>query len=116
MRSNFKTLFAHSTSLKHIEEQILNFFAQVRKKHSRIGYVAGVVTSDRPDKIELNRKKLIGYTKMLEEIFDFPLFCAVDIFSNDVYEKLEEMKFEYKKREEKFALFWGGGYKFRTYN
>ncbi|MCL5113988.1 MAG: hypothetical protein M1372_02350 [Patescibacteria group bacterium] len=110
IRHSFKNLLVNSTSLEQIYEEIIKFFADIRKQYEKIGYVSGIITSDGLDKIEYNRKKLMKYTKVLEEINNFPLFSAVDIFSDDIYLRIKEKDMEHNEREKKFAWFWGGGY------
>ena len=108
IRASFRNLLINLTSLEQIHEEVIKFFADIRKKHRKIGYVAGIITSDGPGKIELNRKRLIEYTDRLEGLYDYPLFSAVDIFSDEIYDRIEEKKLDADTRERKFAKFWGG--------
>ena len=114
MRSSIRSLLASLTSLDQIKAEVINFFSEIRKQNSKIGYVSGVITSDGQDKIEFNRKKLIEYTNLLEDVNNFPLFSAVDVFSDKVYKNLQEMELEHEEREKKFMEFWGGGYELRS--
>ncbi|MEK6839928.1 MAG: hypothetical protein AABX72_03230, partial [Nanoarchaeota archaeon] len=85
----------------------MKFFTDIRKKYEKIGYVAGIITSDGPGKIEVNRKRLIKYTDILEGLYDFPLFSAVDIFSDEVYERTEEKMLDADIRDKRFAKYRG---------
>ncbi len=73
---------------------------------TRIGYVAGIITSDGPEYFQANRKRLADYVKKLRKIHKFPMFSAIDVFSSEVYERLKEWKLPFAEREMKVRSFW----------
>ncbi len=99
-----------ATSLLHVEKELIKLLRTTKQQSgggiTRIGYVAGILTSDGVDNFENNRKRIIAYADKLRKIHKFPIFCTVDVFSDDVYGKLEEQNLEFEEREIKFRIFW----------
>lgn len=51
----------------------------------RVGYVAGIITSDGPEHIARNNARLARYADYLRSIHPFPLFACPDIFTDEVF-------------------------------
>lgn len=70
-----------------------------------LAYVAGVLTSE--GDFEQNRERLRRLTEKARfHFYPYPVFSAVDVFSDGVYERLKESKEPYEEREIKFRNFW----------
>jgi hypothetical protein len=72
----------------------------------RIGYVAGIVTSDGPENIDKNVKNLTKFTNKIRERNSFPIFSSTDVFSKKCIAKLDEMNLPPEKIEVEFWKFW----------
>lgn len=70
---------------------------------TRIGYVSGIISSDGPDKIAENRIRLNRITDLLRSTEQFPIFSAVDIFSDHIYEVCSR---DGRKSNSDFINFW----------
>jgi phosphoglycolate phosphatase-like HAD superfamily hydrolase len=81
---------------------------ETKRKHvsGRVGYVSGIISSDGDEKILKNITRLENYTNDIRKIHKFPIFNPPDIFSDDLYARLQELKVPKKEREEKFIVFW----------
>ncbi len=53
----------------------------------RIGYVSGILTSDTPELVEVNARRLEGYTDYLRRDAKFPVFSSTDIFSGELADR-----------------------------
>lgn len=97
-----------ATTLLHIKGKLVKLFKNTKKKNgfTKIGYVAGIINSDGPQYFEINRKKLIAHVEKLRKAHKFPIFSAVDVFSDNIYAQLEEMGLSFEKREIKMRSFW----------
>ncbi len=59
-----------------------------QKQDARIGYVSGKVTADGAAHITENLARLHRFTKQLEQIHGEHIFSAADVFSEEVYWKI----------------------------
>lgn len=48
----------------------------------------------------------MAYVEKLRRVHKFPMFSAVDVFSDNIYAQLEEMALSFEKREVKIRSFW----------
>lgn len=80
-----------------------------RKGVQRIGYVAGLVSSDGQEKIQENLERLNFYTNLLSKKYPkAKFFSAADIFNEDLYKRLLGDNFVISKRKKSFLEFWRG--------
>lgn len=80
-----------------------------RKGIQRIGYVAGLVSSDGEEKIQENLERLNFYTNLLSKKYPkAKFFSAADIFNKELYKKLLGENFIISKRKKSFLEFWRG--------
>lgn len=95
-------------SLPRVKEQIVALFEQMKGENGekRIGYVAGIIGSDGLEKVAENMQKLAEHTERIRREQDFPIFSSTDIFSEELYERLEEMRLEYEEQRKVFMQFW----------
>src|SRR5574337_1061343 len=82
-----------SKNLRQVQDRLQSLFLRiVRESHvKRVGYVAGVISSDGDHKMQENIEKLMFYTDRLRDMHQFPIFSPTDIFTKQVYEELREM-------------------------
>lgn len=108
MHKDIKLALKNSKTLHHVRRNLIRLFedTKLKNKTNRIGYVAGIINSDGPEYYRANRKRLTDYVKKLGEIHKFPMFCAVNVLSSEVYEKLAEWKLPFSEREVKARSFW----------
>lgn len=109
MEKNIGPALRNAKTLLHVKKELVKLFETTKKKKDicKIGYVAGIISSDGPKYFEINRKRLANYVKKLRRIHKFPMFSAVDVFSDNIYAQLEEMALSFAEREEKMRSFWG---------
>ena len=72
----------------------------------KIGYVAGIITSDGDEYMARNRLRLEQYTQEAREKVGFPIFSATDIFTDDLYEKMKVHEMPRGDSEGLFQEFW----------
>lgn len=108
MHKNIGPALTSSTTLHHVKRNLVKLLKITKKKNgfTRIGYVAGVISSEGPKYFEMNRKRLVSYARKLREIHEFPIFSAVDVFSDNIYAQLEEMALPFDEKEVKIRSFW----------
>lgn len=68
----------------------------------RLGYAAGVITSDGPEKINENRRILLSLTQELRMKNPYPIFCAVDVFTDELLENINW----HTLHSDHFVTFW----------
>ena len=91
-------------TLDEVYAAIVGILRHLREDFSypSIGYVSGVVTSDGPDKIGENLKRLQNIAVGLREEHFFPILSPPDIFSLALIERLEKGGI----KGEDFVQFW----------
>lgn len=81
MRDLIYNRLASTTTLDEAAEQLTLLLKILRSRPlNRIGYVAGILTSDGPDQIPENIKHLEIFTEEIRKMCDFPIFSTVDVF------------------------------------
>lgn len=107
MEKNIGLALKAAKNLIHVRKELIKLFRATKNgKGIRIGYVAGIINSDGLEYVEINRKKLSDHTGKLRKIYKFPMFSAVDVFSDNIYAQLEEMALSFEEREVKVRSFW----------
>lgn len=108
MKQKIRTAIKSSTNLKHVEKAIINLLHEIKKENpkKRVGYVAGIVTSDGEDHMQRNIDRLAALTEKLRIKVSFPIFSSVDIFGDGIYDQIEDFHLERTLREKAFVDFW----------
>lgn len=88
-----------SESFDELLGNVVSILEEAKEKYGSVGYVAGIITSDGPDFYERNKKILSEKTRTISAETDYPVFCANDIFSNYMVDKLGH-------RNEDYIDFW----------
>ena len=105
-----------STNLHQVRDSLLNLFQEIKNKknNERIGYVAGIIFSEGLDRVKGNLQALSDHTEKIRQEKEFPIFSAIDVFYQGLFERLLEVKFPYDQRRAAFLQFWreivGSGY------
>ena len=97
-----------SSNLIEVRISVVKVLENIKINHTfvKLGYVSGIISSDGDEKILENTNRLENYTNYIRKIQKFPIFSSTDIFCNDLYARLQEIKLPKKEREEKFIVFW----------
>jgi hypothetical protein len=77
--------FVGVTDLQGIQTNFIAIMRGIRERWPRLGYVAGIVSSDGPDHIERNMDILRRYEAAIRSRSDYPVFSSADLFSRKVY-------------------------------
>lgn len=92
-----REIITHAVSLAITLDEVRNGLIEVlgftRRRSDKLGYAAGVITSDGPERQAANIARLIGWTDRLREQYDFPIFSATDVFSDEVFERIEATRY-----------------------
>lgn len=91
MREIIRVSVQEATTLVEVREGLLRAFVQEKqgKDGLRIGYVAGIITSDGPDRIEENIQRLEEHTQRIREKENILIFSAVDVFDEELFARLK---------------------------
>lgn len=108
MRNEIQNAIEGLTKLENVFKKVNNLLSDIRKKSTgkRLGYVAGIITSDGKEHMQRNIDILANHTERIKEKYGFPIFSAVDIFGNGVYQRLDDFNQEELLREKLFLEFW----------
>jgi len=115
MKEKIKEAVETGETLEEIKNNLLKVLREQRESGvDRIGYVAGIVTSEGPQKIDENVRTLNKHISEIGACSGFPVFSPADIFSWELVERLGITKMPLTKIEEATAKFWedilGSGY------
>lgn len=108
MKSEIYQAIKHSTNLVHVREGMFEVFQTISEAepNQKIGYVSGLISSEGPQHIERNMRRLEAYTELVRKQYGFPVFSATDVFGNGRFGQIEEFYFEKELREQHFIGFW----------
>lgn len=108
MKAEIYQAINHSTNLVHVQEGMFEVFKTIKEAepNQRIGYVSGLISSEGPENIPKNMKRLEAYTELIRKQYDFPIFSATDVFGNGMHEQVEEFHFEKELQQKHFMDFW----------
>ncbi|MCL4365593.1 DUF4406 domain-containing protein [Candidatus Marsarchaeota archaeon] len=87
MSELFIAALTDADSLDDVKRGVIGVLNEVGNG-SRLGYVSGIITSDTPELVDLNMRRLAEYTDYLRSDVAFPVFSSTDIFSNELEDKL----------------------------
>lgn len=108
MRDEIQSAIKGLTKLENVLSKINILLSKARQKSTekRLGYVAGIISSDGIEHMQKNIDILARHTERIKEQYGFPMFSAVDVFGNGVYQKLEDFNKEEHLRHKSFIEFW----------
>src|SRR3990170_3226698 len=100
-----QTSIGKATNLNQVEEGLLSFFAEQKLYNPdlKIAYVSGIISSDGPEYIERNIKRLASVTNEIRNEFpEYLVFSATDVFTNEVFERINAKNYPYHE----WLAFW----------
>lgn len=102
MRDKLKKAVAKAQELHEVKKIVTELLESIKVENEmqRIGYVAGIITSDGNEHIERNIKKLIEHTENLRNQHDFPIFSAPDVITPEVFERIDAINIPSKTWQE----------------
>ena len=108
MKQQIRIAVNDAKNLAEIRTALLQLFQNIKQQEnqSQIGYVAGILYSDGPEYFERNRQLLAKRTEMIRSTQTFPIFSAYDIFSDGIYDQIEERKLSVQDARDIFIQFW----------
>lgn len=97
---------SNTNTLIEVHQRMIEIFQEIKKKGSdRIGYVAGIISSDGENNIQVNATRLRTITDILRQIHNLPLFACTDIFYSNA-PRVSELSLPYDERERALNNFW----------
>ncbi len=108
MKEQIETVMQTVTSLDQVRDNVIEVFRTLREENgvTRIGYASGILYSDGPEHVDRNKKRLRQHTEKLRAEMDFPIFSAVDIFTDEVYNRINIVDIPFEERRNIFLKFW----------
>jgi len=108
MRNNIRRAIKNSTRLQHVQEAIIEVFIDTNKNNpsKKIGYVAGIISSDGDEHVLKNQKRLEQIAEKLKKKTGFPVFSSVDLFGDGKYDQIDDYHVKRPLREKGFIQFW----------
>lgn len=107
MKQHFTTALSDVETLAEAKRCVIDTLAMVRAdQHPQLGFVSGIISSDGDKHIHRNIQRLLSYSRQVQQAQSFPIFCAPDVFSPELYERLEIMHMDRHEREREFIDLW----------
>lgn len=80
-----------ATTLDEVRDCVFGVFTEVApsKGAKRLGYVAGIITSDGREHVDRNIIRLAEHTERLRQTYEFPIFSATDVFPQEVFDRID---------------------------
>jgi hypothetical protein len=95
MKERIGKAVENAGSLTEVKGIVLALLKEVRAEgNDRIGYVSGLITSEGPEKIDGNVRRLAGLTEKVRAQHNFPIFSSTDIISDTLFKRLGLEEFE----------------------
>ncbi len=108
MKSDLVHVLEKVQNVDEVRAAVLTLLKEMRevRKFDRIGFVSGIIFSEGIQFKKRNLNRLSAYTQKLQKTNEYPIFSAVDIFYNGLFERLPESKLPEIKRRPIFFAFW----------
>ena len=102
MKERIRGAVKYAKDINEVKTSVLSVLKELKNEGAeRIGYVAGLVTSEGPENIDKNVRRLVGFTEHIRTQNDFPIFSSTDVVSDELFERLGLEEFQ-KTDWEKF--------------
>lgn len=107
MKDELSKSLKDATNLNEVRDAMIIICKQIKLKNAlmRLGYVAGIIYSDGPEKVEENIRILNDHTEKIKKSVDFPIFSSPDIFNNGLFDRLIEAKLPRDESKAAFVKF-----------
>lgn len=93
---------SRAENLEQIYREVVSLLATINRHRGRVGYVAGIITSDGAQHIDRNLRLLSNHTQTLDAQHNFPIISAPLIFDKFLIARLEGQG----AKNEDFMHFW----------
>jgi len=101
MRERIEEAVKKANSIEDVKDGVLIVLKELRNEgNQRIGYVSGLITSEGPENINKNVKRLIRFTNYIRSQNDFPIFSSTDVVSDALFKRLGAQLFKQADWEE----------------
>ncbi len=102
MKERIEEAVRNAKNIDEVKSLVLSVLEETRSKGAeRVGYVAGLITSEGPENIDKNVQRLVKFTDNIRTQKDFPIFSSTDVISDELFERLGLEEFQ-KTDWEKF--------------
>lgn len=102
MKERIEEAVKNAKNINEVKDSVLSVLKEFKSDGAiRIGYVAGLVTSEGPENIDKNVRRLVKFTEHVRAQNDFPIFSSTDVISDELFKKLGLEEFQ-KTDWEKF--------------
>lgn len=89
MKEKIAAAVKEANSLDQVKSALFTVFKEYRKMgHTRIGYVSGIITSEGPENIDRNVKRLDEFTEHVRKTQTFPIFSSTDVFDTALFARI----------------------------
>ncbi len=90
MKEKIRAALRSAASLEAVKTGVIDVLRAAREEEQaeQLGYVAGIVTSDGPAKINDNVKRLEAYTEQIRQEQGYPVFSSTDVFSQAIFDQI----------------------------
>lgn len=104
MRQEIRESVKEATTLEQVKDQLLAVIIREKQARNitRVGYVAGIITSDGPDQVESNIRRLGEHTQRIRKREGILVFSAVDVFDDALFARLNA----HTLPQESWWIFW----------
>ncbi|MBI2464747.1 hypothetical protein HYV64_01275 [Candidatus Shapirobacteria bacterium] len=110
MRKDIQEYLTEATDLSAIGHRLVEFLRCLKSQgNPKIGYVAGMITSEGPEFVERNLLRLEKYTQQISKKYHFPVFSQNDIFTPEVYQLIKASGVTREEFEEFYRQVHGSG-------
>jgi len=115
MRERIEKAVKNANSIDEVKVGVFAVLDQLRTEgNERIGYVAGIITSDGPENIDRNVKRLIRFTEDVRGRNTFPVFSSTDVIGDALFKRLGAALFKQTDWEKFWRDILGADEKFVT--
>ena len=105
MRELIFEAVSEAETLNDVYKGLIAVLNQInRSRNLRIGYVAGIITSEGQERAESNFQRLAKYTEFLRFRHDIPMVSASEIFRSDILDRGKQGHPGYEQAD--FLRFW----------
>lgn len=90
MKEKIREAIKSAKSLDRVKVGVIEVLRSTRgeERAEQLGYVAGIVTSDGPAKINENVRRLEAYTEQIRSEEGYPVFSSTDVFSEPLFVRI----------------------------
>jgi hypothetical protein len=89
VKERIEKAVVNANNIEEVKTLLLDVLKKVREEGAeKIGYVAGIITSEGPENIDRNVKRLAGFADSVCLQSNFPIFSSTYLITDALFEKL----------------------------